>query len=90
MPTLTVPQRRLAKLRRDDRAFLDRWVAAGNKVTHYECGHCHRSIETPQPDAGHVTSDKSYWDSMKTCTVCGSLNFVLVYPDGRTEVRTVN
>ncbi len=56
----------------------------GGALTYYFCHHCAEMIPTVQPTEDLVTG-KGYWDSVTTCTNCGDMNFVAVYPDGRTD-----
>jgi hypothetical protein len=76
----------LESLRQKDAAYLERWRRSGGETTKYTCRHCRHKIVTPKPAMEDVAS-KGYWDSLKTCTGCGGLNFVLVYPDGTTVVN---
>jgi len=69
------------------KGYLKKWEASGNKVTSYVCQHCKKKIKTPQPTKKLVDS-RGYWDSMKKCYECGGFNFVLIYPTGKTEVKT--
>ncbi len=63
--------------------YLKKWKAGGKKTTFYTCQHCHKKIETPQPTKDSVSS-KGYWDSAETCVECRELNFVCVWPNGKT------
>ena len=67
------------------REYLKQWKENGNKVTFYICKHCKRKIETGQPTL-KLCSSKGYWDSVTECPVCKKLNFVCVYPNGKTKV----
>ena len=61
-----------------------KWFLSGKKLTHYKCNHCEYPIITLQPDKDDVDS-KGYWDSARQCLRCGKLNFVTVFPSGRTK-----
>lgn len=61
-----------------------RVVENGGKLCAYECNHCHFTCPTVQPTKALVSS-KGYWDSATTCINCNGLNFVKVWPSGRTE-----
>lgn len=63
-----------------------RWVLGGKKLTRYICPHCGNSVETPRPRKIDVSS-KGYWDSAKTCVECGEVNFLKVWPDGKTSIE---
>jgi len=77
----------MTKAKRKDRAnFLKKWKANGKKTTFYTCLHCLRAVETIQPNKNEVSS-KRYWDSLSLCPHCQGLNFVKVYPSGKTNVR---
>jgi len=64
--------------------YLDRWKSNGGKTTFYTCNHCKQQIETRQPTKDLVSS-KGYWDSVTSCSKCDGLNFVKVYPSGKTK-----
>ena len=66
--------------------YLVNWRKDGGRVTTYICGHCKKSIRTPQPKKADC-GPKGFWDSLELCTECGKLNFVAVYPSGKTEVK---
>lgn len=71
----------LEELRAATAAFNKKWTVRGGRLTTYCCGHCQQRIETRQPRRQDV-GPRGFWDSMTTCTGCGGLNFVTVYPDG--------
>lgn len=77
------------RLRSQHDAFIKRWIASGKKATSWTCPHCDDEQITTQPTQDDVGS-KGYWDSAKTCTACGHLSFVEVFPDGTTGVRLMN
>lgn len=77
-------KKELKKLQQDNKTYLEAWVSEGRKLTTYDCNHCGKKIKTPQPEKKQV-SGKGYWDSCKTCSECGKLNFVAVYPNGKTN-----
>lgn len=58
--------------------------ANGGKTTKYFCHHHKDLVETVQPTK-ELVSSKGFWDSMKTCHICENLNFVTVWPSGKTE-----
>lgn len=76
--------KKLLKLRQDVKEYHARNVENGGKLCAYECNHCHFKCPTVQPTKDLVSS-KGYWDSATTCINCYSLNFVKVYPSGKTE-----
>ena len=71
----------LEKLRTEDARFNERWKKRGGLLTAYLCDHCKELIETRQP-ADRDVGSQGCWSSIKTCTNCGELNFVRVYPTG--------
>ena len=77
----------LHQLRESAQQFNRKWKDQGGKMTTYKCGHCQAVIETRQPSPADV-NEKGYWDSMTTCTSCGKLNFVCVFPDGKAAVNS--
>lgn len=66
--------------------YLASWKKRGGKITSYSCGHCKKPILTPRPKKADC-GPKGFWHSMKICPECGKLNFVAVYPSGKTEVK---
>ena len=76
----------LEDLRRRDAAAMARWLQKGHRTTSYVCPHCKARIEVRRPTRAMV-SDKGCWDSLTTCTSCGRLNFVAVWPTGDTSVN---
>lgn len=86
MPPLTTarPTDKLLKLRDEMRVFWSKQRASGRKFTAYYCNFCRRMQPTDCPNP-QDTGSKGYWDSLTTCTGCGGLNMVLVWPMGRTE-----
>jgi len=77
-------RKELTKLRNDTKKRNLDWLKEGNKNTFYKCEHCLNLIETIQPQKKMVTS-KGFWDSAMVCINCGEINFVRVYPSGKTE-----
>lgn len=77
----------LERLRDAAAAFNARWKASGRKLTQYTCPCCKAEITVRQPRKSDV-GQKGCWDSMTVCTACGELNYVAVWPDGRTQVNT--
>lgn len=73
----------LVKLREQMMTFYARMVAAKKPFTGYVCNHCKHVIPTHCPTKEQVSS-KGYWDSMTQCLACGRLNFVCIWPSGRT------
>lgn len=65
---------------------LRNWKAKGNKTTFYTCQYCNGKIETTQPNVDSVDS-RGYWDTIMECPKCNYLNFVKVYPNGKTKVK---
>jgi len=65
--------------------LLEKWKKIGGKTTFYTCKHCSKKIETRIPTVD-LCSNKGYWDNATTCLECGELNFICVYPSGRTRV----
>ena len=59
--------------------------ATKSKLATWVCSNCHCQNKTIKPLQSEV-STKGYWDSGKKCALCGHVNFVKVYPDGKTEV----
>lgn len=51
--------------------------------TAYICNHCKTIVPTHCPTKEQVSS-KGYWDSCTQCIACGRLNFVCIWPSGRT------
>lgn len=72
----------LIKLREQMLTYYER---CGDKqlFTAYICNHCKSIVPTHCPTRDQVSS-KGYWDSMTTCLACGRLNFVCIFPSGRT------
>ena len=66
-----------------------KWEEAGNKMTTYFCNHCKKQISTKQPNK-KMTGSEGYWDSVTICLECGKLNFVIVYPNGKTKSKEIN
>ena len=50
---------------------------------------CTKKIETPQPTL-QMCSSKGFWDSLTQCPKCKKLNFVCVYPSGKTTVKRLD
>lgn len=78
----------LSKLRESMAEYLEKWVSAGHKLTSYRCRKCgiEETVRRPEPD---MVQAKGYWDSTRQCTHCGDLNFVKVWPSGRTSAVEV-
>jgi hypothetical protein len=85
-PVLHIEPWRLPKLRKEADAFNARWEKDGGRLTTYSCPSCKASIKTICPRESDVTPGKGQWDSLKTCTNCGAVNMVVVYPTGLTRV----
>lgn len=64
--------------------YLKDWKSNGHKTTAYVCKHCNKHIETAEPDKD-MCNDRGFWDSVKICIHCNKLNFVVVYPTGKTK-----
>jgi len=64
--------------------YLKRWVKGGGKLSIYVCQHCEAPILTYRPEKSMVSA-KGFWDSCMLCPECGKLNFVKVYPSGKTK-----
>jgi hypothetical protein len=62
-------------------------VRKGKELTTWQCPHCQKHNLTVQPTEDLVSA-KGYWDSLTECVHCAALSFVLVWPTGKTEVRT--
>ena len=69
--------------------YIKKWKASGNYTTFYICQHCTKKIETPQPTL-QMCSSKRFWDSLTQCPKCKKLNFVCVYPSGKTTVKRLD
>jgi len=78
-------KKELKKLNEANKTYMDRWLKDGNKVTTYTCQHCKKMIPTRQPKKNMVNKEKGFWDSAIICIECGNINFVRVYPSGKTE-----
>lgn len=76
-------------LRKEIAAYIEKWIKQGHRVGSYVCGHCTNSVLIPLPDKKMVSKGKRYWDSATTCLHCSELNFVAVWPDGRTEAKPI-
>lgn len=76
----------LKDLRKRAAQFNRSWQRKGGLLTEYTCQGCRKKVPMRRPRAKDV-GEKGYWDSLTTCTHCGQLNFVVVWPTGRTEVR---
>jgi hypothetical protein len=61
------------------------WVKNGGKITKYKCNHCKSKIDCIRPTKDLISKNKKYWDNVKICSNCGKLNFVKIYPNGKTE-----
>lgn len=75
--------------KREHFKYIKKWVESGGKVAIYECQFCHKENETQRPQKNMV-SRKGYWDSVKICFECSRLNFVKVYPNGKTIAIKLN
>ena len=71
------------KLKKQLNIYLKRWKKSGKKITSYICQHCKEKIKTPQPDK-NLVDKKGFWDSATICSECERMNFVTVYPSGKT------
>ena len=80
---------KLKKLKAEHVAYIKKWLDSGEKTAIYECAFCKRDNETIKPRKGMVDK-RGYWDSVKICVECSRLNFVKVYPSGKTEVIKLN
>lgn len=78
-----------AKLIENQLEYNRRCVASGSKLTSFQCQHCMEFSSTVQPKKSDVGS-KGFWDSARQCIFCGKLNFVCVYPSGKTSVTKMN
>lgn len=85
MKVAQVPKRRTAQIRREMEVHLTKWKQSGRKTARYTCPDCKQRIETIRPRK-RDTGTQGYWDGLKTCTACGSIRMVRVYPNGRTEI----
>lgn len=61
------------------------WLAAGRRLTSYVCPDCGVTVPIPRPAEKDVGT-KGYWASARRCPECNKVNFVLVFPSGRTRV----
>ncbi len=68
----TAQSKRLAKLRRENAAYLLRWKAAGKPTASYVCPACKASIETTVP-----SDEGQRWTTAATCTGCGEFLFTI-------------
>lgn len=76
----------LIKLREQMVEHFARLVASGWKFTAWRCTRCRHLIPHSCPKTGDVGS-KGYWDSATTCLSCGNVDFVRIWPTGRTEAQ---
>lgn len=79
--------KQLTKLREQMVSLYAKLVQNGWKFTAYRCNHCRHLIPEKCPTKPGQTGSKGYWDSMTQCVSCGRLNFVFVWPSGRTVSR---
>ena len=77
------------KLRTEHVEYIKRWLDRGEKTAIYKCAFCDKDNETIKPQKNMVDK-RGYWDSVKICVECSRLNFVKVFPSGKTEVFKLN
>lgn len=79
----------LKKLKSDCERMHKNWLKRGKRLTTYHCNHCNDDIITTRPQKSD-TGSKGYWDSATICYECGGMNFVAVWPDGKTKSVKMN
>jgi hypothetical protein len=68
--------------------YMGRHVRDGKDLTVWQCPHCEKHNLTVQP-TDDLVSAKGYWDSVTECVHCPAMSFVLVWPNGKTKVKTL-
>lgn len=76
----------LDNLRKATHAYHLKWQSVGREFTTYKCQHCKKNVRTPRPREQDVGS-AGCWTTAKVCYLCGRMNMVVTYPDGRTVVN---
>ena len=68
---------------------IKKWAESGEKTAFYKCSFCNRENETIRPKKDMVDK-RGYWDNVKICVECSRLNFVKVWPSGKTVAIKIN